>query len=131
MEFTLPNLRHMRVFLECLRSGSVSVAAQRCHMSQPAATQAIAKLEASMGAPLVLRQPQAFGATPCGALFVRRAEAALDHLQRGAREARRGTASRARDTAGFERNVTPAQIRALIAIAEFIRPVPQSVKMML
>ncbi|AKO97449.1 Transcriptional regulator [Marinovum algicola DG 898] len=117
MEFTLFNLRHMRVFLECLRSGSVSVAAQRCHMSQPAATQAIAKLEASMGAPLVLRQPQAFGATPCGALFVRRAEAALDHLQRGAREARRGTASRARDTAGFERNVTPAQIRALIAIA--------------
>ena len=117
MEFDLPNLRHMRVFRECLRCGSVSGAAAACNMSQPAATQAIAKLEATVGTRLVLRQPPRLGPTPCGALLVRRVEAALSHLERGAREASRSQPPRARDKTSFDRHVTPAQIRALIAIA--------------
>lgn len=117
MEFDLPNLRHMRVFCECLRCGSVSGAAAACNMSQPAATQAIAKLEETIGTKLVLRQPPSLGPTPCGALFVRRVEAALAHLERGAREASRSLPQKARDKTSFDRNVTPAQIRALIAIA--------------
>lgn len=117
MEFDLPNLRHMRVFRECLRCGSVSGAAAVCNMSQPAATQAIAKLEDTVGARLVLRLPQGLGPTPCGALFVRRVEAALSHLQRGASEARKSAPPKDRNRTSFDRNVTPAQIRALIAIA--------------
>lgn len=117
MEFDLPNLRHMRVFRECLLCGSVSGAAAVCNMSQPAATQAIAKLEDTVGTKLVLRQPQGLDPTPCGALFVRRIEAALAHLHRGASEARRTTPQKARDRPSFDRNVTPAQIRALIAIS--------------
>lgn len=117
MDAALPNLRHMRVFLECLATGSVSGAAARCNMSQPAATQAIARLESTVGAALVLRGGQGFVATPCGTLFVRRVSAALDHLARGAREAQRGAGQKARPR-GFDHRVTPAQLRALVAVSE-------------
>ncbi|MCW1932049.1 LysR family transcriptional regulator [Pararhodobacter zhoushanensis] len=117
MADSLPNLRHMRVFLETARTGSVSAAAERCLLSQPAATQAIARLEREVGAPLLVRRTRRFGTTACGALFVRRVEAALDHLNTGARMALRG----ARDTGGkrasFDHLITAAQLRALIAVA--------------
>lgn len=105
-----PNLRHLRVFLETVRTGSVSLAARKCHLSQPAATQAIARLEKDLGTTLLLRRTRSLTPTENGRLFHRRAEAALAHLRSGAR-----AASRARP--GFERAVTAAQLRTLIAIA--------------
>lgn len=113
MVSTFPNLRHMRVFLEAARSGSISVAAERCLLSQPAATQALRRLEADLGAPLLIRRARRFVTTPCGALFARRAEAALDFLHSGARAALRGAQGRR----VFDRLVTAAQLRALIAVA--------------
>lgn len=124
MSDSLPNLRHMRVFLETARSGSVSVAAERCLLSQPAATQALARLEAEVGTPLLVRRTRRFTPTPCGALFEARVEAALTHLHHGARAALRGGV---RDGSGwkggtlraaFDHLVTAAQLRALIAVAE-------------
>ncbi|MEZ5716164.1 MAG: LysR family transcriptional regulator [Paracoccaceae bacterium] len=109
-----PNIRHMRVFLETARSGSVSVAADRCALSQPAATQAIKRLETGLGAELLVRRARGFAPTPCGRLFAARVEAALSHLHNGARVALRG-ADRAR--APFDRMVTAAQLRTLIAVA--------------
>lgn len=114
MTESLPNLRHMRVFLETARSGSVSAAAARCLLSQPAATQAIARLEAELGTPLLVRRTRRFTATACGALFVRRVEAALHHLHAGAKAALRGGTG---PRAAFDHLVTAAQLRALIAVA--------------
>ncbi|MEC3861227.1 LysR family transcriptional regulator [Mesobacterium sp. TK19101] len=108
-----PNLRHMRVFQEAVLSGSVSEAAARCHLSQPAATQAIRKLESELGTTLLVRRMRRFAPTPTGALFVRRVSTALEHLAQGARNATRGGKGRA----GFDRLLTAAQLRALIAIA--------------
>lgn len=110
----LPNLRHMRVFLETARLGSVSAAASACLLSQPAATQALALLEGEVGAPLLIRRRRRIAPTPVGALFVRRVEAALDHLTAGARAARR----QAGESPAFDHLVTAAQLRALIAVAE-------------
>ena len=45
MQFAIPNLRHLRVFLEVARHRSISKAAPRVFLSQPAITQAIGKLE--------------------------------------------------------------------------------------
>ena len=117
MQSGFPNIRHMRVFLETARTGSVSAAAERCHLSQPAATQAITRLESDLGAPLLVRRRQPFSLTTCGAAFERRAAAALRHLQDGARTAVRagGTSSQRRPT--FDLSVTAAQLRNLIAIA--------------
>lgn len=122
MADSLPNLRHMRVFLETARSGSVSTAAERCLLSQPAATQAIARLEAEVGTPLLVRRTRRFAPTPCGALFERRVAAALAHLHAGARAALRGAREGGGGRAGsgraaFDHLVTAAQIRALIAVA--------------
>ncbi|MFN4101770.1 MAG: LysR family transcriptional regulator [Pararhodobacter sp.] len=118
MADSLPNLRHMRVFLETARSGSVSTAAERCLLSQPAATQAIARLEAELGTPLLVRRTRRFAPTPSGALFVRRVEAALGHLHAGARAALRGgTGARTGPRTAFDHLVTAAQLRALIAVA--------------
>jgi len=114
MTASLPNLRHMRVFLETARSGSVSKAAEACLLSQPAATQAIARLESEVGAALLVRRARRFGTTPCGALFLPRVHAALEHLHSGARLALRGSGTR---RAAFDHLVTSAQLRALVAVA--------------
>lgn len=116
MQNGFPNIRHMRVFLEAARSGSVSLAADRCHLSQPAATQAISRLESDLGAPLLIRRRQQFALTACGTAFEPRAAAALRHLQEGARAARRGQGDGVRRPS-FDRAVTAAQLRTLIAIA--------------
>ena len=81
------NLRHMRVLAEAVRSASVSLAAARCHLSQPAATQAISGLETALGTPLLIRRTRDLTPTPAGALFAARVDTALDHLARGARAA--------------------------------------------
>ena len=109
-----PNIRHMRVFLEAAASGSVSVAADRCALSQPAATQAIKRLETDFGTDLLVRRARTIVPTPCGALLEARAGAALAHLHAGARAAVRG-ADKTRTP--FDRLVTAAQLRTLIAVA--------------
>ncbi|MEP2533897.1 LysR family transcriptional regulator [Shimia sp.] len=112
-----PNIRHMRVFLEAARSGSVSAAAEQCHLSQPAATQAISRLETDLGTPLLIRRRRQFALTPSGAAFQPRAAAALRHLRNGARAALRSKTDSGRRHLSFDRAVTAAQLRTLIAIA--------------
>ncbi|MCE2522758.1 MAG: LysR family transcriptional regulator [Rhodobacteraceae bacterium] len=108
----------MRVFLEAARTGSVSLAAERCHLSQPAATQAITRLESDLGAPLLIRRRQQFSLTNCGAAFERRVAAALNHLHDGARAALRANGETSRRRPTFDHSVTAAQLRNLIAIAD-------------
>lgn len=52
------NLRHLRAFLAIMESGSVTAAAREVHLTQPAVTQGIAKLELRFGVPLFERQPR-------------------------------------------------------------------------
>lgn len=74
------NLRHLRVFLSVAECGSVTRAAAAGFVSQPAVTQAIAKLEAEAGVPLFLRTQQGFFPTEAGALFRHRVSRALTRL---------------------------------------------------
>ena len=74
------NLRHLRVFLSVAECGSVTRAATAGFVSQPAVTQAIAKLEAEAGVPLFLRTQQGFFPTEAGALFRHRVSRALTRL---------------------------------------------------
>ena len=75
------NLRHLRVFLAVADLGSLTQASAACNISQPAATQAIKKLEAAAGGLLFQRASQGVFLTERGALLaerVRRAFARLD-----------------------------------------------------
>lgn len=118
MDAIFPNIRHLRVLCEAARLGSVSLAAEQVHLSQPAATQAIARMESDLGVTLLARHRDGLVPTPLGTVFLDRARRALDQLAMGARVAVRlagpGGATR---QARFDTKVTAAQLRALVAIA--------------
>ena len=117
MQSGFQNIRHMRVFVETARTGSVSTAADLCHLSQPAATQAISSLEANFGTALLIRKRQGSTLTTCGTLVERRTRAALKHLRDGAKNALREAGNKAVRRQNFELSVTAPQLRNLIAIA--------------
>ena len=73
MRSVFPNIRHMRVFVAAADTGSVSAAADRCHLSQPAATQAKTQLEKNLGVTLIIRRRQQFSLTIYGEIFQQRA----------------------------------------------------------
>ena len=108
------NLRHLRAFAEVCRQGSVSAAADVVHLSQPAITQAVARLEAALEAPLFARNSRGMVPTGAGRLLAARADRALGILRAGVQEAAR----RGGGGGGFELSITATQLRALLAVAE-------------
>lgn len=74
------NLRHLRVFLSVADCGSVTQAAAAGFVSQPAVTQAIAKLELAAGMPLFLRTQQGLFPTEAGLVLQNRVARALARL---------------------------------------------------
>ena len=102
------SLRHLRVFLAVAQHGSLTHAAEQCHVSQPAVTQATGKLERLAGTALFRRTPQGVFLTPAGAAFAERVRRAFALLDPALGE----LAPRLRLTA------TAAQLQALIAMRE-------------
>ncbi|MEX3007680.1 LysR family transcriptional regulator [Hoeflea sp. TYP-13] len=74
------NFRHLRAFLSIAEKGSVTQAASQIHLSQPALTQAIAKLEAMLGVSLFERTNQGMFLTEAGRIFENRVSRAIDFL---------------------------------------------------
>lgn len=103
-----PSLRHMRMFQDLMRSGSVTRTAEACHVSQPAVTQAIAKFERDFDQPLFTRTPQGLFPTEAGEMLGRRVRRALAFLNAATADMSRTIRMRA----------TQAQLRALIAVSE-------------
>lgn len=91
------NLRHLRAFGAIMESGSMTAAARQIHLTQPAITQGIAKLERQLGAILFERQPGQMVPTPTASLLAPRAHATLRLI-------------------GLPR-ATAAQVRAFLALA--------------
>lgn len=86
-------LRHLRYLIAVAETGSITRAAQRLLITQPALSRAIRALERTAGVPLFVRGPQSTELTPAGAALleeayeiVARSRAALDRA-RGARPA--------------------------------------------
>ncbi|TPE43414.1 LysR family transcriptional regulator, partial [Amaricoccus solimangrovi] len=102
------NLRHLRVFLAVADSGSITRAAEAALVSQPAVTQAIAKLEREAETALFQRTPGGLHATPAGEVLAGRARRAFGFIDAALAD----LAPRLRLTA------TAAQLRALIAVRE-------------
>lgn len=102
------NLRHLRLFLAVAETASISDAANRCFISQPAATQAIAKIENEVGIKLLTRTKNGTFTTKAGEIFATRIKRALDFLDPALNE----ISKRLKIT------VTTAQLKALIAVSE-------------
>lgn len=74
------NIRHFAALAATVRHGSLSRAARAVNLSQPALTQAISGLEASLGVSLFARGPQGMTPTEPACLLAPRAEAAIAHI---------------------------------------------------
>jgi DNA-binding transcriptional LysR family regulator len=92
------NLRHLRALAYITRMGSISAAANSINLTQPAITQAVAKLELQLGQPLFERRPDGMTATDAAVLLTPRIDSALSHIA--------------------SPRVTMAQLRALIMLAD-------------
>ena len=119
MSFDFPNIRHLRAFAEVARHRGISAAADAVFLSQPAITQAISKLETRLSVPLFERLTNGMNITPPGAMFLVRVQRMLDELSLGVDEAIRLQPGRSgKGFARFDRLVTAAQLRALIALSQ-------------
>ncbi len=75
------SLARLKVLVEVVNRGSFSEAADALSYTQSAVSQAIARLEAETGAPLVIRDRRGVRATAAGATLVEHADAILAHVQ--------------------------------------------------
>jgi DNA-binding transcriptional LysR family regulator len=114
-----PNIRHLIALVELRRTRRIALAAGRVHLSQPAVTQAIARIEKSLGTLLFDRRPDGMFATGIGERFGVRVERVLEYLRAGEAQAlRRGARQGQARRAGFHRLVTAVQLRSLVAVAD-------------
>lgn len=115
----IPNLRHLRAFCEVAETGSVTEAARRIHLTQPAISQALARLEERVGTPLFEQGANRMLLTTAGAMLLPRVARFLELLRQGAREVRRIAGARSKGGfASFDHLLTVAQLNALSAMAE-------------
>lgn len=115
----IPNIRHLRAFSEVARYESISLAADKIHLSQPAITQALAKLEENLGVKLFDRRSDGMELTKEGAIFLQRVLRTLKLIKNGARDAvRLGSKKGNRGFAQFDQLLTLPQLRALVAVSK-------------
>lgn len=113
---TYPNLRHARLYCACLSLGSVTRAAEAIGVSQPAASQALARLEEIYGAALFDMTDGKPTATEAGRIVQARTMRALELVRAGCGRLRHANGETA-DT-GLENLLSTPQLRAVSAFAE-------------
>ena len=113
----MPNPRHLQAFCAVAESHSVSLAAQRVHLSQPAVSQAIIKVESAVQAPLFERHSRGMSPTNAGQLFHDRARRALEYLATGTKEVARIGERRDGRRIAPHHLLSRAQLRALTALS--------------
>jgi DNA-binding transcriptional LysR family regulator len=79
-EFTT-SIRHLKVFDSVGRLHGVRRASDECHLSQPAVTQAVAKLEEQMGVTLFERRASGSYLNEFGTIFHRRTERLFSQIE--------------------------------------------------
>lgn len=116
---SVPSVRQLLVFESVARTENVSRAAAAIHVSQPAVTQAVARLEHDVGAPLFSRRSTGCYLTEAGEILQRRTARLFAQLDQALAELGisipRGGPS---DLRSIERKLSQPQMRALLAIAE-------------
>ena len=92
------NLRHLQGVVRIADLGRMSAAAQAVNLTQPAMTQALARIEAVLDTPLFDRRQDGMAPTDAGLLFVPRIRAALEYIA--------------------SPHVTMSRMRAMLALAD-------------
>src|ERR1700728_3415969 len=82
-------LRHLRYFVAVADAGSLRVAAQKMHTSQPSLSRQIRDLEREVGARLLTRRARGIELTPAGRAFLDHARSVLSQVEAATEAARR------------------------------------------
>jgi DNA-binding transcriptional LysR family regulator len=98
MEIWDLNIRHLRAIVKIAELGTMNAAAQAVNLTQPAITQALARIETLIALPLFERRHDGMAPTPAAELFIPRVKAALDHIS--------------------SPHVTMSRMRALLSLAD-------------
>lgn len=110
------SIRHLKVFDSVGQLHGVRRASDECHLSQPAVTQAIAKLEEQMGVTLLDRRASGSYLNEFGIIFHRRTQRLFAQFEQALIEL--GVPSRPIPIARIAGRISKTQIRSLIAIVE-------------
>ncbi|OXM15897.1 LysR family transcriptional regulator [Paenibacillus herberti] len=81
-----PNLEWYRVFYWIARTGSLTRAAERLHITQPAVSHSLKQLEQSLGGPLFVRDARGVALTAEGEMLMRHVEEAFRSLEQGEKQ---------------------------------------------
>jgi DNA-binding transcriptional LysR family regulator len=111
------NLRHLLAVREIARLGGVSHASAAIHLSQPALTQALVKLERGLGQRLFDRRPNGMTPTAAGLDLVDRVNRAVRELTAGF-DALPGVGAARSDSQTLLRQTSLTHLRAVIAAVE-------------
>jgi LysR family nitrogen assimilation transcriptional regulator len=106
------DLRQLRYFLAIVEEGSISNAAKRGNVAQPALSVHMRKLEAELGAQLLVRGPRGVTPTDAGDLLANRARTLLSDMERLKEEVR----SLGQEPVGTVRLGLPGTISSILAL---------------
>ncbi|MBJ7539208.1 LysR family transcriptional regulator [Marinomonas transparens] len=118
MEMPIPNLRHLRVFLAVTELKSITRASETIFLSQPAITQAIAKLEGQLGTLLFKRHSDGMYPTTSGEAWQKRVSRAIDHLHLATLDVVKDNVPKEFPPKNLLALISTTQLKALIAVCE-------------
>lgn len=110
------SIRHLKVFNSVAHLNGVRRASDECHLSQPAVTQALAKLEEQLGATLLERRASGTYLNEVGIIFHRRTQRLFSQFEQALVEL--GVPAGPVPVSGLAGRISKSQVRSLIAIAE-------------
>jgi DNA-binding transcriptional LysR family regulator len=111
-----PSIRHLKVFESVAQLHGVRRASEECHLSQPAVTQAIAKLEEQLGVMLLERRASGSYLNEFGVIFHRRTHRLFDQLEHALTQL--GVPNGPVPLSRIAGRISRSQVRSLIAIVE-------------
>jgi LysR family transcriptional regulator of gallate degradation len=110
------SIHHLKVFDSVGRLHGVRRASDECHLSQPAVTQAVAKLEEQIGVTLLVRRASGSYLNEFGNMFHRRTQRLFAQFEQALLEL--GVPSRDIPLARIAGRISKSQVRSLISIVE-------------
>lgn len=110
------SIRHLKVFESVAHLHGFQRASEECHLSQPAVTQAIAKLEEQLGVSLLVRRASGSYLNAIGLVFHRRMQRLFAQMEQALLDL--GVPNGPLPISQLTARVSRSQIRSLIAIAE-------------
>lgn len=110
------SIRHLKVFNSVARLNGVRRASEECHLSQPAVTQALAKLEEQIGVTLLDRRASGTYLNELGVIFYRRTQRLFAQLEQALIEV--GVPAAPVPVNSLCTRISRSHLRSLIAIVE-------------